>query len=63
MFGRRTKTTARHKPTVTLPIYDGPGVSPCCQVNPGQEHNLSCEHVSPELFRAYLGISEQPEGQ
>ncbi|MEU7170266.1 hypothetical protein ABZ949_02090 [Micromonospora tulbaghiae] len=60
MFGNRKKTSTT-KPAVTLPVWGGPGIAPCCQVGPGQDHNLSCEHVSPELFFAFLGIEPSKE--
>ncbi|MEU0078476.1 hypothetical protein ABZY58_11320 [Micromonospora tulbaghiae] len=59
MFGNRKKTT-NTKPTVALPVWDGPDVSPCCQVNPRQEHTLSCDTVTPEQFRAYCGVAAPP---
>lgn len=61
MFGLRRRKSAHPQPAVTLPVWPGPDLAPCCWVNPSQEHNLSCEHVSPELSRAYLGISEPAE--
>ena len=38
-----------------IPIYNGPGpgVAPCCWVNPGQSHSLSCDHVTMEQFEAW----------
>jgi hypothetical protein len=42
------------RPEALLPIHAGPGLSPCCWVNPGQVHTLSCDTVTPEQVRAYL---------
>lgn len=39
---------------VVLPVHDGPGISTCCHVYPGQEHTLVCSHVSEDLFLAFL---------
>lgn len=38
----------------TLPVWSGPGVSQCCWVSPGQEHNLSCDVVTVEQAAAYI---------
>lgn len=38
----------------TLPVWPGPDLSPCCWVSPGMDHNLSCNTVPAELFKAFF---------
>lgn len=37
-----------------LPVQAGPGPCQTCWVRPGVEHELSCDRVSPEQFRALM---------
>lgn len=41
-------------PESHLPRRVGPGKCPTCWVLPGETHDLSCEQVTPEQFRAFL---------
>jgi hypothetical protein len=60
-------TSQTETPTVDpdgLPIYAGPEVvSPCCWVNRGDAHNLSCENVSMEQFNAWFASQSDAEGK
>jgi hypothetical protein len=54
MFTQRKQRTDR--PEMVLPVNTGSGQCGKCWVMPGVQHELSCDEVTPEQFRAFLGI-------
>ncbi|MEU8264430.1 hypothetical protein AB0C02_27890 [Micromonospora sp. NPDC048999] len=51
-----------HQPS--LPVQPGPVWCTDCWALPGETHQLSCQQVTPEQFRAYLAAErEQHERQ
>jgi hypothetical protein len=57
MFTRRKQQAARTE--TNLPVNTGPGQCDKCWVMLGVQHELSCDEVTPEQFRAYLGIPDR----
>lgn len=55
MSQNNTNTTQSSAPADAdgIPIWSGPGLSPCCWATSGQAHSLSCEVVTLEQFRAF----------